>query len=56
MISPVTWLWNIRHRKLLERTRCRIDTLILINNIKKKRCRCDLCRYLKKKVVAWIEG
>jgi hypothetical protein len=42
-------------KKLLEWTRWMIDTEILINNIKKKRCRSDLCRYLKK-VVAWIEG
>jgi len=21
MISPVTWLWNIRHRKLIEETK-----------------------------------
>ena len=21
MISPITWLWNIRHRKLLEETK-----------------------------------
>ena len=42
-------------KELLEKTRRRIDTLILINNIKKKKCRCDLCRFLKK-VVKWVEG
>ena len=42
-------------KELLEKTRRMIDTLILINSIKKKRCGCDLCRYLKK-VVAWVEG
>jgi hypothetical protein len=55
MISPITWLWNIRHGKLLERTRRTIDTLILINNIKRKQCCYYLCRYLKK-VVARVEG
>ena len=42
-------------KELFEKTRRMVETEILINNIKKKRCRSDLCRYLKK-VVAWIEG
>ncbi len=42
-------------KELLEKTRRMMDTLFLINNIKKKKCRCDLCRFLKK-VVNWVEG
>ena len=42
-------------KELLEKTRRMMDTLFLINNIKKKKCRCDLCRFLKK-VVKWVEG
>jgi hypothetical protein len=42
-------------KKLLEWTKRRIETEILINSIKRKRCRSDLSRYLKK-IVAWVEG
>lgn len=55
MISPFTWLWNISHRKLLEQTRGIVDTSILINNINRKECECDLCSFLRK-VVIWVEG
>jgi hypothetical protein len=24
MISPITWLWNIRHRKLIEETKAMV--------------------------------
>jgi hypothetical protein len=42
-------------KELIKKTRWIIETEIFINNIKKKRSRCDLSRYLKK-VVAWVES
>ncbi|MFA5092351.1 MAG: hypothetical protein WC543_00140 [Candidatus Omnitrophota bacterium] len=42
-------------KELLEKTRRIIEIEVLINNIKKKKCRSNLSRYLKK-VVAWING
>jgi len=42
-------------KELLGRTKRMIETEILINSIKRKQCRCNLRRYLKK-VVAWAEA
>gem|GEM_PF-5638293 len=42
MIGPIIWLWNIRHRDLIERTKRMVYALILIQETKKKRCRVSL--------------
>ena len=33
MISPITWLWNIRHRKLIEETKAIINLSLFLKEI-----------------------
>jgi len=35
MLSPITWFWNIRHRKLINRVKLIAETEIRKNLIKK---------------------
>jgi len=32
MISPITWLWNIRHRKLIEETKAMIRLYLFLRH------------------------
>ena len=32
MISPITWLWNIRHRKLIEETKAIIRLYLFLRH------------------------
>jgi hypothetical protein len=32
MISPITWLWNIRHRKLVEETKAMIRLYLFLRH------------------------
>jgi len=52
MISPVTWLWNIRHRKLIQETKA----IIRLHQFLRHECRLEYTDKLSMKDLKYVLG